>query len=114
MLNPLAPVKRSERVRRLTEKLEEVAASEQALRGVQHLAVELSGREVLKDVTFSVNRGELIGIVGASGTGKSVLTRAILGLVPKKRGRIIILQADMDELDYAEQRVVEQRLGVMF
>ena len=55
-----------------------------------------------------------MGVVGASGTGKSVLTRAILGLVPKTRGRIVILQADMDQLDYAEQRVVEQRLGVMF
>ena len=43
-----------------------------------------------------------------------MLTRAILGLVPKMRGRIVILQADMDKLDYVEQRVVEQRLGVMF
>jgi phospholipid/cholesterol/gamma-HCH transport system ATP-binding protein len=111
---PLAPVRRAERVRRLSEKLEEIASSDASLLGVQHLAVELNGREILKDVTFDVNRGELIGIVGASGTGKSVLTRAILGLVPKVRGRIVILQADMDKLDYVEQRVVEQRLGVMF
>jgi phospholipid/cholesterol/gamma-HCH transport system ATP-binding protein len=114
MLNPLAPVRRAERVRRLTEKLEEVAASDANLLGVHNLAVELNRREILKDVTFDLNRGELVGIVGASGTGKSVLTRAILGLVPKTRGRIVILQADMDQLDYVEQRVVEQRLGVMF
>lgn len=111
---PLAPVKRAERVRRLSERLEEVASGESSLLGVHRLAVELNGREILKDVNFEINRGELVGIVGASGTGKSVLTRAILGLVPKIRGRIVILQADMDQLDYVEQRVVEQRLGVMF
>ncbi|MBV9739219.1 MAG: ATP-binding cassette domain-containing protein [Hyphomicrobiales bacterium] len=114
MLNPLAPLKRAERVRQLTEKLESVAASDTALLDVQHLAVELGEREILSDVSFELSRGELVGVVGASGTGKSVLTRAILGLVPKTRGRIIILQADMDQLDYSEQRVVEQRLGVMF
>ncbi len=114
MLNPLAPLKRAERVRQFTEKLEDVAASDATLLDVQHLAVELNEREILKDVSFELNRGELVGVVGASGTGKSVLTRAILGLVPKTRGRIVILQADMDQLDYSEQRVVEQRLGVMF
>ncbi len=114
MLNPLAPLRRAERVRQLTEKLENVAASDTMLLDVQHLAVELGEKEILKDVSFELNRGELVGVVGASGTGKSVLTRAILGLVPKTRGRIIILQADMDQLDYSEQRVVEQRLGVMF
>jgi phospholipid/cholesterol/gamma-HCH transport system ATP-binding protein len=113
-MSSLLHLRRAERVRRFTEKLEEVAAHESTLLSVRHLAVELNGREVLKDVTFDLHRGELVGVVGASGTGKSVTTRAILGLLPKKRGSIVILEADMDELDFIEQRVVEQRLGVMF
>ena len=52
---PLAPVRRAERVRRLSEKLEEIAAGDASLLGVQHLAVELNGREILKDVSFDVN-----------------------------------------------------------
>ena len=43
---------------------------------------------ILKGLDLDVYRGEILGFVGASGQGKSVLTRAILGLVPKRAGTI--------------------------
>lgn len=46
-------------------------------------------QEVLRDVTFDVRNGEILGLVGESGTGKSTLAKAILGMLPPESGEII-------------------------
>ena len=46
-------------------------------------------QEVLHDVSFQVGRGEILGLVGESGTGKSTLARVILGMVKPEHGRVI-------------------------
>jgi peptide/nickel transport system permease protein len=65
--------------------------AEARLLSVRHLSVSFPGREqdirVVEDVTFDVAAGEIVGIVGESGCGKSVTTSAIVGLLPGS-GRI--------------------------
>ncbi len=46
-------------------------------------------QQVLHDVTFSVGRGEIVGLVGESGTGKSTLAKMILGMVKPDQGQIV-------------------------
>lgn len=69
---------------------------------------------VFKDLDLDVHRGEILGFVGASGTGKSVLMRTILELVPKQAGTIRLFGQDADAMTPQERRAVEQRYGVLF
>ncbi|MDJ0931231.1 ABC transporter ATP-binding protein [Breoghania sp.] len=69
---------------------------------------------VLKDLDLDVRRGEILGFVGGSGTGKSVLMRAILGLTPKRAGTIEVLGVDLDEASEEERSHVERNWGVLF
>src|SRR3972149_1965039 len=57
---------------------------------VEDVAVELGGRMILEEVSFSAGPGVLVGILGPNGAGKSTLLNAIAGLLPLKNGRILI------------------------
>ena len=69
---------------------------------------------VLDGLDLSVRRGEILGVVGASGTGKSVLLRAILGLNPRRRGTVDMLGAPYSRLDDKARAPLDRRLGVLF
>lgn len=56
---------------------------------VEHLAKSFGSHEVLKDLDFTVNKGEVVCIIGSSGSGKSTLLRCINGLESKTSGKII-------------------------
>lgn len=81
---------------------------------VRGLEVGFGEKTIMKDLDLDVYRGEILGFVGASGTGKSVLTRAILGLVPKRAGTIEVFGENLDDLTASSRRLVEQRWGVLF
>ena len=81
---------------------------------VRGVTVGFGPKLVLKELDLDVMRGEVLGFVGASGQGKSVLTRAILGLVPKRAGKIDVFGQDLDKLNPAERNEVEKHWGVLF
>ena len=82
--------------------------------GVHDLVVGFGDHVVLDHVDLDVRRGEIMGLVGASGGGKSVLLRTILGLLPKRSGSISILGTDRDAIGDEAMRDVERRWGVLF
>jgi phospholipid/cholesterol/gamma-HCH transport system ATP-binding protein len=81
---------------------------------VRDLKIAFGPKVIMEGLDIDVFRGEILGFVGASGTGKSVLMRAILGLVAKQHGLIEVLGQNLDELDNEERRLFERRFGVMF
>lgn len=81
---------------------------------VRDVVVGFGSKIVLNGLSLDVYRGEVLGFVGGSGTGKSVLTRAILNLVPKRGGTITVLGQDLDGLERDERRALERRWGVLF
>ena len=86
---------------------------EVVLRG-RGITVGFDDRLILENLDIDVYRGEILGIVGASGTGKSVLLRTILGLQPKSAGSVEILGTPYDEADEKARTLVDRRLGVLF
>ncbi len=69
---------------------------------------------VLDHLSLEVFAGEIRGVVGGSGSGKSVLLRTIIGLLPKRGGSIEILGVAMDRASDEELRALERRWGIMF
>ncbi len=57
---------------------------------VQGIGVRLGGREILRDVSFSIRPGEFTGLIGANGSGKTTLFRTILGLQSASAGRVLL------------------------
>lgn len=81
---------------------------------VRDLVVGFGDRLVMKGLDLDVYRGEVLGFVGGSGQGKSVLMRAILSLVPTRGGAIRLFGQDRDALSLAQRKALEQRWGVLF
>jgi len=73
------------------------------------------GRNVVHDgLDLDLRRGEILGVVGGSGTGKSVLLRTIVGLVHPDKGSVRVLDQDVGQLSGPAREALERRWGVMF
>jgi len=73
------------------------------------------GTQLLHDhIDLDVYRGEVLGVVGGSGTGKSVLLRSIIGLNEIREGTIEVFGRNTGHLSEAEWREIEMRWGVLF
>src|SRR6476659_10103220 len=81
---------------------------------VRGVTVGFGNRIVLDAVDLDVRRGEILGFVGGSGSGKSVLLRTIIGLLPRQQGSISVLGTDLEHVDDIRRRAVERRWGVLF
>jgi phospholipid/cholesterol/gamma-HCH transport system ATP-binding protein len=82
---------------------------------VRDLVVGFAGAApVLDRLSLDVFRGEILGFVGASGAGKSVLMRTIIGLVPKREGLIEVFDVDVGAASESARRSVERRWGILF
>jgi phospholipid/cholesterol/gamma-HCH transport system ATP-binding protein len=81
---------------------------------VRNLVVGFGDHVVLDHLALDVRRGEILGFVGGSGSGKSVLLRTIIGLLPKRQGSIEVLGVDLDSASEAERHALQRRCGVLF
>ena len=90
------------------------AATPEAVIRVRDLVVGFGDKLIMNGLNLDIYRGEVLGFVGGSGTGKSVLTRTILGLIQKRSGKIETFGEDADGMSDLQRRAMERRWGVMF
>jgi phospholipid/cholesterol/gamma-HCH transport system ATP-binding protein len=81
---------------------------------VRGLVTRFGTHTVHDGLDLDVRRGEIIGVVGGSGTGKSVLLRAIVGLLEPNEGQIEVFGESVRSTSEAHYRALRRRWGVMF
>jgi len=87
---------------------------------VVHITKQLpNGKQLLKDISFSVSKGEFVGILGPSGAGKTLTMRSLNGLLKPTSGSIRLRLPNDNEVDVCkikgkELRHVRQHIGVIF
>ncbi|MGB3407584.1 MAG: amino acid ABC transporter ATP-binding protein [Jannaschia sp.] len=84
-----------------------------------HLAVsdvraKYGALEVLKGITFSIEKGEIAALVGPSGSGKSTVLRALMGLTPITAGEVDIAGETMNYSSAKEVRAARDRMAIVF
>jgi phospholipid/cholesterol/gamma-HCH transport system ATP-binding protein len=90
------------------------APQKEVVLSARDVVVGFGNRNILDHLDLDVYRGEVLGFVGGSGAGKSVLMRTIIGLIPKRQGKIEVFGVDLDTATEEELIGVEQRWGILF
>jgi cobalt/nickel transport system ATP-binding protein len=84
---------------------------------LDRVAVELGGREVLRDLSFSVREGERVVVLGVNGCGKTALLKLLDGLVPPSRGEVRYRGERLDARSLADapfRRSFRAEVGLLF
>jgi len=79
-----------------------------------HVTLGFGGDPVLEDISFHLEHGETKIILGAAGSGKSVLLKLSLGLLQPDAGRIVVLGQEISALEEEELFPIRQRFGMVF
>lgn len=81
---------------------------------VKNLDLGYGDRVVLRDINFTINRGDIFVIMGMSGCGKSTIMRSVVGLLRPMRGNILVDGTDLWAVDDDTRKKVIEKFGVSF
>lgn len=81
---------------------------------VRGIRTQFGSHVIHESLDLDLKRGEILGVVGGSGTGKSVLLRTIVGLIRPAAGTVRVLGQDVGQLSGPAREALERRWGVMF
>lgn len=81
---------------------------------VKGLLTRFGSRAIHEDLNLDVDKGKVLGVVGGSGTGKTVLLNTIIGLKRPEGGVVEVFGHDLNNLSYKNRKSIERRWGVLF
>jgi phospholipid/cholesterol/gamma-HCH transport system ATP-binding protein len=93
---------------------EQSPATEAPIISFSHVGISFDGRVILEDVSFSMNRGQTLCILGRSGVGKSVALRMLMGFLKPDTGSIHVEGQEITSLSEEEMRAIRKRVTMVF
>ena len=81
---------------------------------VEHLYKGFDGVQVLKDISVEYKPGMCNMIIGASGSGKTVLLKNLIGLMEPDGGQIYYGDKALTQMSYEQKRQLRQKIGILF
>ena len=81
---------------------------------VENLNLIIEGRHILKNVSFQVNKGEIFTILGGSGSGKTTITKCIVGLFKPTSGSIRVFGKEITKINPLELNSLRKEIGYVF
>src|ERR1700741_4584040 len=94
--------------------ISEGSTFETPLLRVRNLTTRIGGQVLHRDLHLDLFRGEVLALVGASGSGKSVLLRTLLGLGPPAGGWVVSFGQDITRLSPEKMHPLDRLWGVLF
>src|SRR3989344_1234543 len=79
-----------------------------------HVTKQYNNAAALDDVTFKVNPGEFVSIVGKSGAGKSTIVKLIIGEEKPTHGRVVVGSSEVNKLAFNELPALRKQVGIIF
>lgn len=81
---------------------------------LKNIKKSFNGKEILKGITFNFEPGKINLVIGASGSGKSVLMKCMVGLIIPNSGEILYDNQNFLAMDRSEQRDIRRKIGMLF
>lgn len=81
---------------------------------INNLKKSFAKNDVLKDISFKIEKGENLVVLGKSGSGKSVLIKCLVGLIEPDDGKVILLGKNIAELKIEELNQLRKKIGFLF
>jgi phospholipid/cholesterol/gamma-HCH transport system ATP-binding protein len=91
-----------------------LAAAETACLQTDRLTLAFGSKVVQRDVSFSVRRGSIFAVMGGSGSGKSTVLRAMIGLLPPAGGTVLVDGEDFWAATPERRTAIGRRFGILF
>ena len=81
---------------------------------VKKISKSFNGENILEDISFNINKGECVAIIGQSGIGKSVLLKSIIGLIEIDAGSIIVDSISLNSIPFKSLQDLRSKFGMVF
>jgi phospholipid/cholesterol/gamma-HCH transport system ATP-binding protein len=81
---------------------------------LRNISKSFNGKQVLESINISFERGKTNLIIGASGSGKSVLTKCMVGLIEPDSGEVLYDEANFSKMNVEERKEIRKEIGMLF
>lgn len=88
--------------------------SNEAIINVQNLTMGYGNLVLQKDVSYTVNKGDIFIIMGGSGCGKSTMLRVLTGLLPPIKGKVYIDGTEISHADDEQMQKIREKSGILY